>query len=97
MPHYFQFYTDFILNEERLTISRAVKSLNIPHLIIHGDKDTSVTIKEANLLHQWSVNSNLVVIKGANHVFGVWHPWEEKEVSNHLQQVINSTIVFLKS
>ncbi|GAA4233426.1 alpha/beta fold hydrolase [Postechiella marina] len=97
MPHYFQFYTDFVLNEERLTISRAVKSLSIPHLIIHGDADTSVIIKEANLLHQWNANSHLVVIKDANHVFGVSHPWTEQEIPNHLQQVIDHAIHFLKN
>ncbi|WP_338062087.1 hypothetical protein [Wocania ichthyoenteri] len=37
MPHYFQFYKDFIANENRLTIKRAVSNLKIPYLIIHGN------------------------------------------------------------
>ena len=47
MPHYYQFYKDFINNEERLTIKRAVSNLKIPHLIIHGNNDNSVLIDEA--------------------------------------------------
>ena len=39
MPHYFQFFEDFIANENRLTIKRAVENLKIPHLIIHGTND----------------------------------------------------------
>ncbi len=38
MPHFYQFYEDFKQNEDRLTIQRAVKNIQIPHLIIHGDK-----------------------------------------------------------
>ncbi|MEP1487940.1 MAG: alpha/beta fold hydrolase [Algibacter sp.] len=96
MPHYFQFYKNFVLNEDRLTISRAVKQLKTPHLIIHGDADTSVTIEEAYEQHQWNPNSKLVIIKDANHVFGVSHPWGKEMLSIHLEEVIKEVITFLK-
>ena len=70
MPHYYQFYEDFIENEDRLTIKRAVSNLKIPHLIIHGNNDTSVLMKEAKSLHKWNPKSKLEIIDGANHVFG---------------------------
>lgn len=95
MPHYYQFYTNFIKNEARLTISSAIKNLTIPHLIIHGDADTSVPLLDAYAQHEWNPNSKLVIIKDANHVFGVSHPWQHKEVSNHLKQVIQTTLDFL--
>lgn len=97
MPHYFQFYTNFIENENRLTIKRAVSNLKIPYLIIHGDSDTSVFIDEAKKLHQWNSNSQLEIIKGANHVFGSKHPWEQPTLPNHLKEVIEKIIVFLNS
>jgi len=31
MPHYYQFYEDYIANEKRLTIERATKNIKIPH------------------------------------------------------------------
>ena len=89
MPHYFQFYEDFIKNESRLTIQSAAKNLNIPFLIIHGDADTSVSIDEAKNLYQWHPNSTLEVIKGANHVFGASHPWNANYLPKHLQKVID--------
>ena len=96
MPHYFQFYEDFIKHEDRLTIKRAVENLQIPHLIIHGDSDTSVSVKEANTQHQWNSNSKLQIIKGANHVFGASHPWEHDKMPQDLEKVIGLIISFLK-
>ena len=51
MPHYFQYFENFIAHENRLTIQRAVSNLKIPHLIIHGSDDTSVSVEEAKALH----------------------------------------------
>jgi len=96
MPHYYQFYEDFIANEERLTIKRAVSNLKIPYLIIHGNDDTSVLIDEAHLLHEWNPNSKFKIIKGANHVFGASHPWNENYMPPHLQLAVDYTISFLK-
>ncbi|MGZ0015557.1 alpha/beta hydrolase family protein [Yeosuana sp. AK3] len=95
MPHYFQFYQDFTENEKRLTIKRAVSNLNIPHLIIHGDADTSVSIEEAIKLHEWNPNSSLKIIKDANHVFGASHPWKSSKTPKHLSQAIQSIMLFL--
>lgn len=95
MPHFYQFYEDYIANEERLTIKRAVSRLKIPYLIIHGDADTSVLIKEAHTLHNWNTNSCLEIIKGANHVFGAQHPWKKEDLPEYLNDAIDKIISFL--
>ena len=97
MPHYFQFYLDFIKNEERLTIERAAKNLKIPHLIIHGNQDTSIFIREAEALHLWNPKSKLKIIEGANHVFQTSHPWKEDALSKELQVAVNSIIEFIQN
>ncbi len=96
MPHYFQFYQDFIQNEKRLTIKRAVSNLKVAHLIIHGGDDTSVSPEEAKALHTWNPNSTLEIIEAANHVFGTSHPWEKDNLSVELQKAVNIIIEFLK-
>ena len=96
MPHYYQFYEDFVKNEERLTIKRAVSNLNVPHLIIHGNADTSVFIEEAEKLHHWNPNSKLEIIEGANHVFGASHPWETHNLPTPLEKAIQATLSFLE-
>lgn len=95
MPHFYQFYENFIKNEERLTIKRAVCNLKIPYLILHGTTDTSVLIEEANQLHAWNTTSTLKIIKGANHVFGASHPWHNKPLPNYLNEATLKIIKFL--
>lgn len=94
MPHFYQFYEDFIQNKERLDIKRATSKLKIPHLIIHGDADTSVNIQEANNLHKWNPKSELKIIEDADHVFNSKHPWVKKEMPLQLKQVIKAIIEF---
>ena len=95
MPHYYQFYEDFMAHQERLTIKRAVSNLKIPHLIIHGNADTSVSIDEAKKLHEWNPNSKLEIIDGTNHVFGTSHPWKLNQLPESLKNAVNISIDFI--
>lgn len=95
MPHYYQFYEDFIANEKRLHIESAEKRLTIPHLIIHGSKDTSISISEAKALHHWNPKSELKIIDDADHVFNTKHPWDKGELSNELRSVVINAISFI--
>ena len=97
MPHHFQFYKDFIANQDRLTISKAAKKLKIPHLIIHGGADNSVDISEAKALQVWSPYCSLCIIDNANHVFGAKHPWNQAEMPTDLQRVYTKTIDFINN
>lgn len=96
LPHNFQFYEDFKANENLFNIERAVKNLKIPFLIIHGDDDTTVSIKEAKALKSWNPNIRLEVIKNGDHVFGAQHPWNKSEIPEQLKNVVALTIDFLK-
>lgn len=94
MPHFYQFFEDFEQNKERLDIKRATSDLKIPHLIIHGSNDTSVSIDEAKNLHKWNPKSKLVIIEDADHVFNSKHPWGKKEMPLQLKQVIKAITEF---
>lgn len=96
MPHYFQFFTTFKENEERLTIKTAVSNLEIPFLIVHGDQDETVAIVEAQNLNRWNDESQLRIIAGANHTFGSSQPWIEKTLPTHLKAAVSQTLEFLK-
>ena len=96
MPHFYQFYEDFISNKERFDIKKAVQRLKAKHLIIHGNNDTSVLINEAESLKKWSPKSIYKIIEGANHVFNVSHPWNNKNLSKELYNVTKTAIAFLK-
>ena len=96
MPHNFQFYLDFKANEQRLNIEKAVKNINVPHLIIHAKDDPSVLYQEALNLNNWNPKSELFTIENSNHVFDAKHPWKEKDMPNNLEKVVNKTIAFIK-
>lgn len=95
MPHFYQFYENFKANEERLHIESAIKRIEVPVLIIHGDADTSVSINEAKELHQWNQNSQLEIFEGADHVFNTNHPWKKNELSSELKSVVKSATNFM--
>ena len=63
MPLYYQFYQDYIKNKNKFSISNACGNLNIPCLIVHGDKDKTVEYSEAKALNKNISNSILLKIK----------------------------------
>lgn len=96
MPHLFEFYEDFKKNEERLTISRAAKELQIPVLVIHGSNDPTVSIQDAHNLHEWIHNSELFVLEGSDHVFEAAHPWNRDHLSDALERIVLRVSYFLE-
>ncbi len=95
LPHHFQFYTNFKENKDRLTISRAAKALKIPHLVVHGSKDTSVPLSDSGNLFDWSPDSELLLVEGADHVYAVSHPWESNEIPSDFRYVLDATLKFI--
>jgi len=95
MPHFIQFYDDLEKNKTALDIEKNAKNLNKPWLIIHGDNDEAVPLTEALKLKEWQANSVLEIIKGGSHTFSISHPWESKELSNTMQEVVDKSISFL--
>lgn len=94
MPHYIQFYEDYIKNKMALNIATAAKKINIPHLIVHGTSDTSVPLDSAEELAVLNANAETYFLD-SDHVFGGKHPWEKQEMSTDLYQVTQKIISFL--
>ena len=60
-----------------LSIEKAVKGLDKPLLIVHGEQDLTVPIKEAEQLYEWS-NKNQTEfekIPACGHTFDIVHPF----------------------
>ena len=97
MPMYYQFYEDCIKNSKRIDIKIACKNLNIPHLVIHGTDDPTVSINDANDFKKWNSNTEIFEIKDANHVFGIMHPYSLDKYPKHFQLTLDKTFKFLKA
>tara|TARA_B100001142_G_scaffold105956_1_gene107807 strand:+ start:95 stop:919 length:825 start_codon:yes stop_codon:yes gene_type:complete len=96
MPMYYQFYENCLDNQNRLSIKNSVRNIKIPQLIIHGDHDPTVDVCEAESLNKWNPSSHLHIIKGADHVFGGFHPYNLHSFPPGLDEAISETIDFLK-
>ncbi|MBU8882861.1 dienelactone hydrolase family protein [Kaistella sp. DKR-2] len=96
MPHFYQFYEDFKMHEERFTIQHAAQNLVKPYLIIQGNDDEAVKDKEADLLHKWCKNSELFLMENTNHTFGTKEPWAYDELPEDLAKAIKKSVQFLQ-
>lgn len=95
MPHLFQFYEDFEKHADVLNIQEAVTRLNIPHLIIQGTEDQAVTLDEAQSIHRWNPNSELLIMDGMNHTLGSAQPWNHDTMPEFLAQAVEYSINFI--
>ena len=95
LSHSFSFYEDFKSNAESLNIERAVRSLDIPLLSIHGDSDNAVYDDEGMALADWASKGEFQSIPGAGHTFGTSHPWTDLTLPKHAQEVVNHIKHFL--
>ena len=96
LPLYYQIAEDIYKNPKRLDIERAAKALNKPHLIIHGTQDAAVPLEEAIAVNNWSEKSELKIIEGADHVFNVKHPWNEKSLPETYLNILKDCLKFIK-
>lgn len=94
LEHYFTQYEDFKENEATLNIKEACKGLNKPVLLIHGENDDSVSIKEGENLSDW-LSCKLQIIESTKHTFGAQHPWIHKEMPTALKTLCEITNSFL--
>jgi pimeloyl-ACP methyl ester carboxylesterase len=96
MPMYYQYYEDLINNKDRLDVLKAAAAIDIPWLILHGINDESVNVKEAEALKEAQPKANMLLIGGANHVFGASHPYPYTELQSNVMEAILPTVEFLR-
>jgi pimeloyl-ACP methyl ester carboxylesterase len=94
MPQLFAQYEDYIANKDLLDIQKACETSTKRTLVIHGDADTSVEIKEGHDIANW-LKTRLFEIEEADHTFGAKEPWDSTELPEHLEKVCDLIIGFL--
>jgi pimeloyl-ACP methyl ester carboxylesterase len=79
-----------------LNIKNAVKKLQKPLLIIHGEKDMIVKSNEAKEIYSWSNKniSELRIIPNTGHTFGITHPFNG--ANSKFEKVLNYTYLFIE-
>ncbi|RRO16410.1 alpha/beta hydrolase family protein [Flavobacteriaceae bacterium 14752] len=97
MPHYYQFYKDFLENQNRFDIQKAAQNLKQPFLILHGENDETVKLEEAHNLKNWCQHAQIKIIPNATHTYNTKQPWDKSEFSNELKETVDESLAFLKN
>jgi len=95
MPHLYQFYEDYCLNEKRLNPLLASESISVPWLIVHAEDDESVPVEQAIQLSAHHHDAELLLLEIGGHTFDTFHPMNTSTLPNTLKQVCASTATFL--
>lgn len=91
-----QLYVDYIQNKPTLDLQKALLMMDVPLLILHGEKDETVRIKHAETIYNIVQHSILIKMENANHTFGAKHPFDETaDVVEELEELIENTVEFL--
>jgi uncharacterized protein len=77
---------DLEANREAYDLLRAVKSLGVPLLILHGAADVSVKMKEPEELFAAAdkLKTEYVLLEGVGHSFGASHPYRDNPTVDHV-------------
>ncbi|MCJ7552488.1 MAG: dienelactone hydrolase family protein [Ignavibacteriaceae bacterium] len=83
--------------ETSMNMEKAVKSLQRPFLIVHGEQDVSVPVKEANQLYEWSDknHSKICIIPTTGHTFNITHPFNG--LNDKFERVLFETEIFINN
>ena len=77
----------------RLDVAAAAKRIRVPWLIVHGDADETVSIKEAEVLAELAPDVAMPwTVEGAGHAFAATHP--VKDAAPILALVTRGTVGF---
>lgn len=93
--HIEQFY-NYQDNKHRLDIEEFCRNSEIPTMVIHGEDDASVSIKEGEAICEW-LETDLVRIPDTAHTFDSKHPWDLDELPRVLEDVCAITLSFFES
>lgn len=96
-PMYYQFVEDFLKNDDRFIIEKALDKTSQPMLIVHGTNDETVNINAAFQLKEWKPDAELHIIEKASHTFGATHPFNQSSLPGDLENAMRKTLDFFKA
>jgi dipeptidyl aminopeptidase/acylaminoacyl peptidase len=82
--------------DDLLNLEKSAKNLNKPLLIVHGEQDLSVPLKEGEQIYNWSnkEKTEFFRIKATGHTFDITHPFEGSNPK--FDSVLEKTLNFFK-
>ncbi|MBK0382151.1 alpha/beta hydrolase [Pedobacter sp. SD-b] len=98
MPLDISLLDDVLNHKKEFDLNNAAKIIRKPWLIVQGENDAAVKVKVAEKFHQdQPQTSKLMVVEGANHVFGASHPYKKEVLPKDLEKVVLACADFVKA
>jgi len=99
LPQGFEFLQEVLSSDTTWNVEAAIKTLQPPVLIIHGEKDEAIPVEHGHSLFAWIDQTNLKaefkIINNATHTFNTKHPFEGASVE--LNELINTIVSWIKA
>jgi len=91
-------YKDAQKNADRLMADRRIPDVEVPTLILHGQKDEAVSVDDANRLFEQSgaEYKNVIIIPETGHTFGGAHPFDANEFPPSFKTMLGFTTQWLE-
>ena len=81
------------VDEHRFDIVAAVEALEVPLLVIHGGRDESVPVAEADVIASRASDASKVIIANAGHTYNAIHPLVHVPFALNLAGVLTSRFI----
>lgn len=95
MPLNFDLVDDFQRHQDQLDILDRARQVEQPWLIVHGDADETVSVKDALALAGSNARATTMVIPEANHTFGSSHPGQNG-LPEKMLEAVKACVDFLQ-
>ena len=90
MEKLFSYYLRQISDDEEQRYIEAIKSIDVPTLLIHGSADDTVPLSSSKLLEEWITPARLVVMDGYGHSRPTIIPWQGGKIMKEYAKFIRS-------
>ncbi len=93
----YSYYEDIDRNREAFDLPARAAGMSIPHLVVHGERDAAVSIREAQRYLELPGGGRvkMTVVKGCGHTFGIGHPM--RRPTPELDSAIEATTRWFRS
>ncbi len=95
MPLDYQLVEDFLKNHDRLDIISRAGDVEHPWLIVHGENDETVPLRDAFTLAKANGHAQTHVVPATNHTFGSSHPGQNG-LPQPFQEAMHACLDFLQ-
>lgn len=97
MPLSVSLLDDFEANRSRYDMKEALPKISQQVFIFHGIQDESVPYQDAAEIAKYCKQAHVECLEGANHTFGMTHPFDAQQVPSSLSAVIQKSIAAIKA